>query len=264
MICFNGPRPEDDGTYTARTKYGLISVIIHEVGHFYYPMIINSDERQWTWMDEGLNTFTQYLAESEWQDDYPSRRGEPYKIVPYMTSRSQVPIMTNSESLHQFGANAYGKPATALNILRETILGRELFDHAFRTYGQRWWFKRPEPADFFRTMEDASGADLAWFWRGWFLEPAALDLAVLDVEQEGTGPGIIVLDSIGDMAMPVPLRVIYSDASVEEFTLPVQIWHSTTRWNAGIETGGRRIDSVTIDPKKILPDLDRGNNRWDR
>ncbi|MEQ9617507.1 MAG: M1 family metallopeptidase [Phycisphaerales bacterium] len=181
MICFNGPRPEDDGTYTERTKYGLISVIIHEVGHFFYPMIINSDERQWTWMDEGLNTFVQYLAESEWEDDYPSRRGEPHKMVPYMTSRNQVPIMTNSESLMQFGANAYGKPATALNILRETVLGRELFDHAFREYGQRWWFKRPEPADLFRTMEDASGVDLDWFWRGWFYSTDHVDISIENV-----------------------------------------------------------------------------------
>ncbi len=181
MICFNGPRPEDDGTYTARTKYGLISVIIHEVGHFFYPMIINSDERQWTWMDEGLNTFVQFIAESEWEDDYPSRRGEPYKMVPYMTSLNQVPIMTNSESIIQFGANAYGKPATALNVLRETIMGRELFDHAFRTYGQRWWFKRPEPADFFRTMEDASGIDLDWFWRGWFYSTDHVDISIENV-----------------------------------------------------------------------------------
>lgn len=163
MICFNGPRPEADGTYSARTKYGLISVVIHEVGHNYFPMIVNSDERQWTWMDEGLNSFLQFLAESEWENNYPSRRGEPQNITEYMTSANQVPIMTNSESLLQFGNNAYGKPATALNVLRETILGRELFDFSFREYARRWKFKRPEPADFFRTMEDASGTDLDWF-----------------------------------------------------------------------------------------------------
>ncbi|MCA9713835.1 MAG: M1 family metallopeptidase, partial [Myxococcales bacterium] len=166
MICFNGPRPEDDGTYTERTKYGLISVVIHEVGHNFFPMIVNSDERQWTWMDEGLNTFLQFLAEQAWEPDYPSRRGEPRDIVGYMTSANQVPVMTNSESLLQFGNNAYAKPATALNILRETVLGRELFDYAFRVYARRWRFRRPMPADFFRTMEDASGVDLDWFWRG--------------------------------------------------------------------------------------------------
>ena len=182
MISFNGPRPEDDGTYTARTKYGLISVIIHEVGHFYFPMIVNSDERQWTWMDEGVNTFIQYLAEQEWEDDYPSRRDPPANIVEFMTSRDQVPIMTNSESVLQFGANAYAKPATALNILRETVLGRELFDHALREYSVRWRFKRPEPADLFRTMEDASGVDLDWFWRGWFYSTHHVDLSIENVE----------------------------------------------------------------------------------
>lgn len=183
MICFNGPRPEKDGTYSARTKYGLISVIIHEVGHNYFPMIVNTDERQWTWMDEGLNTFLQYLAEQEWEDGYPSRRGEPRDIVGYMRSPFQVPIMTNSESILQFGPNGYSKPATALNILRETILGRELFDYAFKEYAQRWKFKRPMPADFFRTMEDASGVDLDWFWRGWFYSADHVDLAITGVRQ---------------------------------------------------------------------------------
>jgi hypothetical protein len=178
MICFNGPRPDEDGTYSERTKYGLISVVIHEVGHNYFPMIVNSDERQWTWMDEGLNTFLQYLAEQEWEDDYPSRRGEPSDIVGYMRSDQQVPIMTNSESILQFGNNAYAKPATALNILRETVLGRELFDFAFQEYARRWKFKRPMPADFFRTMEDASGVDLDWFWKGWFYSTDHCDIAI--------------------------------------------------------------------------------------
>ncbi|MCZ6835424.1 MAG: M1 family metallopeptidase [Planctomycetota bacterium] len=181
MICYNGPRPEEDGTYSARTKYGLIGVIIHEVGHNYFPMIVNSDERQWTWMDEGLNTFLQYLTEQEWEEEYPSRRGEPRDIVGYMASYNQVPIMTNSESLLQFGPNAYAKPATALNILRETILGRELFDFAFKEYAQRWMFKRPEPSDLFRTMEDASGIDLDWFWRGWFYTTDHTDLSIENV-----------------------------------------------------------------------------------
>lgn len=183
MICFNGPRPEEDGTYSARTKYGLISVIIHEVGHNYFPMIVNSDERQWTWMDEGLNTFLQYLAEQEWEENYPSRRGEPRDIVGYMRSTNQVPIMTNAESLLQGGPNAYSKPATALNILRETVLGRELFDFAFKEYARRWKFKRPMPADFFRTMEDASGIDLDWFWRGWFYSTDHVDIAIGGIRQ---------------------------------------------------------------------------------
>jgi len=180
MICFNGGRPEPDGTYSDRTKYGMISVIIHEVGHNFFPMIINSDERQWTWMDEGLNTFVQYLAEQEWDRNYPSRRGPAYKIVDYMKGdkATMSPIMTNSESIRQFGNNAYGKPATALNILRETVLGRELFDYAFKEYCRRWAFKHPNPADLFRTMEDASGVDLDWFWRGWFYGANRVDISI--------------------------------------------------------------------------------------
>jgi len=184
MICFNGGRPEADGTYSEGTKYGMIGVIIHEVGHNFFPMIINSDERQWTWMDEGLNTFVQYLTEQEWDHEYPSRRGPAHKIVPYMSGPKEemVPIMTNSESVLQFGNNAYGKPATALNILRETVMGRELFDYAFKEYSRRWAFKHPSPADFFRTMEDASGVDLDWFWRGWFYTTDHVDIALKDVQ----------------------------------------------------------------------------------
>lgn len=184
MICFNGGRPEPDGTYSERTKYGMIGVIIHEVGHNFFPMIINSDERQWTWMDEGLNTFVQYLTEVEWDRDYPVRRGPAYKIVDYMKGdKSKIsPIMTNSESIWQFGNNAYGKPATALNILRETVMGRELFDYAFKTYCERWAFKHPSPADFFRTMEDASAVDLDWFWRGWFFTTDHVDISIDKVQ----------------------------------------------------------------------------------
>ncbi len=180
MICFNYGRPEKDGTYSDRIKYGAISVIIHEVGHNFFPMIINSDERQWTWMDEGLNTFVQFLAEQEWQRDYPSSRGQARNIVAYMKADQKVqnPIMTNSESVVQLGNNAYAKPATALNVLRETVMGRALFDFAFKTYAQRWAFKHPTPADFFRTMEDASGVDLDWFWRGWFFTTEHVDIAI--------------------------------------------------------------------------------------
>lgn len=188
MITFNGPRPyvdEDSGEkyYSKRTKYGLISVIIHEIGHIYFPMIVNTDERQWTWMDEGINTYLQFLAEQKWEKDYPSWRGEPRNITSYMASSNQMPIMTNSESILQFGNNAYGKPATALNILRETIVGRELFDFAFRQYAQRWKFKRPTPEDLFRTLEDASGVDLDWFWRGWFYSTDHVDIALEQVNQ---------------------------------------------------------------------------------
>ncbi len=184
MICFNFGRCEKDGTYTERMKYGMISVIIHEVGHNYFPMIVNSDERQWTWMDEGLNTFLQYRSEQEFERGYPSSRGPANRIVNYMKDdKSKLePIMTNSESIQQFGNNAYGKTATGLNILRETVMGPELFDYSFKTYANRWKLKQPTPADFFRTMEDASAVDLDWFWRGWFYTTDNCDMALEDIK----------------------------------------------------------------------------------
>lgn len=186
MLAFNGPRPEKDKktgdiTYSRATKNALIAVVIHEAGHNWFPMIVNSDERHWTWMDEGLNTYLQFLAEQLWEDEFPSRRGEPRDIVDFMKSQNQVPIMTDGESLKNVGSNAYGKPATALNILRETILGRDLFDFAFAEYARRWKFKHPSPTDFFRTMEDASGVDLDWFWHGWFYTTDHVDIAIEDV-----------------------------------------------------------------------------------
>lgn len=183
MICFNFGRPDASGRYSDQTKYRMIGVIIHEVGHNFFPMIINSDERQWTWMDEGLNTFVQYLTEKEQYENFPSRRGPAENIVPYMKMDKQYirPIMTNSEQIMQFGWNAYAKPATALNILRETVMGPELFDASFKEYAQRWAFKHPAPADFFRTMEDASAVDLDWFWRGWFYTVDHVDISVDDV-----------------------------------------------------------------------------------
>ena len=180
MICFNGPRPETDGTYPERTKHALIGVIIHEVGHNYFPMIVNSDERQWTWMDEGLNSFLESLAEAEWEDQWKPRR-DSRGLIDYMRGKDRVSAMTNSESIIDLGPNAYGQPTAALTILRENILGREAFDHAFKTYARRWMFKRPTPADFFRTMEDASGVDLDWFWRGWFYGVDHVDVSVDEV-----------------------------------------------------------------------------------
>ncbi|GLB50524.1 M1 family metallopeptidase [Neptunitalea lumnitzerae] len=190
MICWNYGRPNPDGTYSDRVKFGMISVIIHEVGHNFFPMIVNSDERQWTWMDEGLNSFMEYLAEQDFQKkylpeigEYPSRRGPAEKIVPYMSGDQDYisPIMSNSENIYKFGSNAYSKPATALNILRQTVMGPELFDHAFKTYAKRWMFKHPTPEDFFRTMEDASAMDLDWYWRGWFYTTEYVDMGVKDV-----------------------------------------------------------------------------------
>jgi hypothetical protein len=180
MISFNPGRAEKDGTYTEGSKNAAILVIIHEVGHTFFPMIVNSDERQWTWMDEGLNSYLQYLTQELWDNKFPSDGGPAWTITNYMKlPKDQLePIMTNSENINNFGANAYSKVATGLNILRETIVGRELFDNAFREYSRRWAFKSPTPADFFRTIEDATGEDLDWFWRGWFYGTDACDIAI--------------------------------------------------------------------------------------
>ena len=182
MITFNGPRTtlRDDGTrtYTKAEKIYLIGVVIHEIGHIYFPMTVNSDERQWTWMDEGLNSFLDSVAGYEWDPDIYWTRSLPRDLIPYMVSENQVPIMTQSDSILQIGPNAYGKPSAALHLLRDTILGRELFDFAFKEYSRRWKFKRPTPADFFRTMEEASGVDLDWFWRGWFYTTDHVDISL--------------------------------------------------------------------------------------
>ena len=185
MICWNFGRPDADGKYSDRVKYGMLGVIIHEVGHNFFPMIVNSDERQWTWMDEGLNTFMEYLAEITFDPNFPTDRGPAKTIVPYMSGdQSKIePIMTNSESIKQFGNNAYGKPAAGLNILRETIMGHDLFDYAFKTYANRWKFKHPTPEDFFRTMEDASAVDLDWFFRGWFYTTDYNDIGIKEVKK---------------------------------------------------------------------------------
>lgn len=217
MICWNYGRPNKDGSYSDQVKFGMISVIIHEIGHNFFPMIVNSDERQWGWMDEGLDTFMQYLTEQQFgknyptaitgMDKYPSRRGEPKAIVSYMSGDQSfiAPIMSNPENVYQLGPNAYGKPATALNILRETVMGRELFDHAFKTYAQRWMFKHPTPADFFRTMEDASAVDLDWFWRGWFYTTDFVDIGVKGVNQFFVSgePNDEVLDMLKSYGMSI-------------------------------------------------------------
>ncbi len=209
MICWNYGRPDEEGNYSDRVKYGMMGVIIHEVGHNFFPMIVNSDERQWTWMDEGLNTFVQYVAEQDFGEKYPealspqhktfpSDRGPAHMIVPYMGGNQDyiAPIMTKGLNTYQFGNNAYGKPATALNILRETVMGKELFDYSFREYAQRWMFKHPTPEDFFRTMEDASAFDLDWFWRGWFYTTDWVDIGVKEVKKYyvSTGPNQYIKD----------------------------------------------------------------------
>ncbi len=210
MICFNYGRTEKDGSYTENTKYGMLGVIIHEVGHNFFPMIINSDERQWSWMDEGLNTFVEYLTEELYDNKFPSRRGPAFTITDYMKlPKDQLePIMTNSENIIGFGPNAYSKPATGLNILRETIMGRKLFDYAFKEYARRWAFKHPTPADLFRTMEDASAEDLDWFWRGWFYSTDVTDISLDSVRYAKADPNGAPLGNVRlrDTTMQISLQ----------------------------------------------------------
>lgn len=299
MICFNGPRANPDmKTYSDGAKWGLIGVVIHEVGHNYFPMTVNSDERQWTWMDEGLNTFLEYLAEKEWGQGFPARRGDPKFITDYMLSQNQVPIMTNSESVLQFGNNAYGKPAVALNILRETIMGRELFDFAFKTYAQRWKFKRPMPADFFRTMEDASGVDLDWFWRGWFYTTDHVDISLEDVKlfkidkktpdelkdpQVAKAFGdfmatlsdkekslitndynfyIVTLKNNGGLVMPVILQTEYADGTSDIFRIPAEIWRYNNFDASKLIVTKKEAKNITLDPNQETADVDLSNNSW--
>ena len=220
MICFNYGRTNEDGTYSEATKNGMVGVIIHEVGHNFFPMIVNSDERQWTWMDEGLNTFVEYLTEELYDNKFPSRRGPAWTIADYMKlPKDQLePIMTNSENIVQFGPNAYSKPSTGLNILRETIMGRQLFDFAFKTYAQRWAFKHPTPADLFRTLEDASGEDLDWFWRGWFYSTDPCDISVDSVKAYKIDPNAkVTAMDFGRRRNPAPEELKMDSAMVPRF-----------------------------------------------
>jgi hypothetical protein len=286
MICFNGGRPRPDGSFSENTRRGMISVIIHEVGHNFFPMIINSDERQWTWMDEGLNTFCQYLTEQEFEEGYKSRRGPPYKIIDYMKGEKDFisPIMTNSESIFQFGNNAYGKPATALNILRESVMGRELFDYAFKEYSQRWAFRHPSPADFFRSMEDASSFDLDWFWRGWFFTNDHVDIAIDEVnefsgeELKGKFKKVpptftdfvkdqdyyyeVTFKNIGGLVMPLFMEFEFEDGSKEEQRIPAEIWRMTGDEVSKVFNFDKKVVAISLDPKFETADVDVENNYW--
>ena len=218
MIAFNPGRALPDGSYTEGSKNAAIFVIIHEIGHTFFPMIVNSDERQWTWMDEGLNSYLQYLTQELWDNKFPSNSGPAWTITNYMKlPKDQLePIMTNSENINNFGANAYAKVATGLNILRETIVGRELFDNAFREYAKRWAFKSPTPADFFRTLEDATGEDLDWFWRGWFYGTDACDISIDSVKHavpDLTAQPVQKGDSTIMVSLPKPLLNPFEDIS---------------------------------------------------
>ena len=289
QICFNPGRPEADGTYTDRTKYRMIGVTIHEVGHNFFPMIVNSDERQWTWMDEGLNSYVQMLAMMDYEKGYPLSRGLPKNIVDYMNGdQSKIaPIMSKGDNVYSFGNNAYGKPATALWILRETVMGQELFDHAFRTYSQRWMFKHPTPEDFFRTMEDASGVDLDWFWRGWFYTTDVTDIGLKGVKKyyttegddevvftEDASEGLgfsdkhkkyhyeITFNKPGGLVMPIIVEFTYKDGTKERKTYPAQIWRLNDQEVTKVFSSSKEIENIAIDPDLETADVDTTNNNW--
>ncbi|MDC1465346.1 M1 family metallopeptidase [Polaribacter sp.] len=294
QICFNPGRPDADGTYSDKIKYRMIKVTIHEVGHNFFPMIVNSDERQWTWMDEGLNSYMEMLAELDYDKDFPITRGYPKNIVKYMAGDQTTiaPIMSKGDHVYEFGNNAYGKPATALWILRETIMGKELFDHAFRTYSQRWMFKHPSPADFFRTMEDASGIDLDWFWRGWFYTTDVTDIGIEGVRKfyatnntskegvdfiEDTSEGLnitkptsakskyfyeITFNKPGGLVMPIIVEYTYDDGSKEKKTYPAQIWRYNDQKVTKAVHSNKQITKIVIDPDLETADVDLSNNSF--
>jgi hypothetical protein len=294
QICFNPGRPDlPDGGYSDRVKYLMIKVTVHEVGHNFFPMIVNSDERQWTWMDEGLNSYVEMLAELDYDANFPMRRGLPKNIVKYMAGdQSKIaPIMSKGDHVYEFGNNAYGKPATALWILRETIMGKELFDHAFRTYSQRWMFKHPTPADFFRTMEDASGIDLDWFWRGWFYSTDVTDIGIENVKKfyaedgedetvnfiEDTSEGLkinksktansnyfyeITFNKPGGLVMPIIVGYTYEDGTTEKKTYPAQIWRYNDKQVTKAVHSEKQITKIVIDPDLETADVDLTNNSF--
>ena len=291
QICFNPGRPDADGTYSDRVKYRMIKVVIHEVGHNFFPMIVNSDERQWTWMDEGLNSYVEMLAELAYDENFPITRGYPKNIVKYMSGdQSKIaPIMSKGDNIYEFGNNAYAKPATALWILRETIMGPELFDHAFRTYSKRWMFKHPTPADFFRTMEDASGVDLDWFWRGWFYTTDVNDIAIKSVKKyqtksnglnvsfiEDKTPGLgfakkkkdskyhyeITYNKPGGLVMPIIVQFTYKDGTFERKEYPAQIWRYNDKEITKVFSTNKQLSKIMIDPNQETADVDTSNNSW--
>lgn len=282
MICFNFGRADRNGRYSDAVKWGMIGVIIHEVGHNFFPMIINNDERQWSWMDEGLNSFVEYIAEQAWDTTFPSRRGPARTIVKYMSSPKEAlePIMTNVDNILQFGNNAYGKVAAAMNILRETILGREAFDHAFRTYARRWAFKHPTPADLFRTLEDASGEDLDWFWRGWFYGTDPCDIAIEDVKYYQVDPSArnnkdkeqkdaaekhfyeLALTNKGGLVMPLIIQWTFTDGTTETDRIPAQIWRLNENRLSKVFMKDKKVTAIQLDPLQETADIDETNNRW--
>ncbi|MFN5641767.1 MAG: M1 family metallopeptidase [Sphingobacteriales bacterium] len=273
MLAMNFGRADKDGNYTQALRNGAISVIIHEVGHNFFPMIVNSDERQWWWMDEGLNSFCQYLSEQEFEPGYPSRRGPIPNITDYMSLPKDrlEPIMTKGDAVSNVGSNAYAKAATGLNILRETVMGKELFDFSFREYARRWAFKHPTPADLFRTMEDASAFDLDWFWRGWFFGTDPVDISLDSVKwaksaEQVNGKDInlyeLTFSNKGGMIMPVFIEWTFKDGSKEVEKVPVGVWMSNENQFKKVFKKEKEVESISLDPNKQTADINLSNGLW--
>ena len=285
MIAFCGARPRPDGTYSEQVERALIGVTIHEIGHNWFPMIVASDERKWTWMDEGLNSFLQYYSEKDYvekfagtdiwtQGEFQHRRGPAKNIVPYMKDENQVPIMTESDIIqNNFGNNGYAKPAAGLVMLRDHVLGPEIFDEAFREYSRRWAFKHPQPADFFRSMEEGAGENLAWFWRGWFYTSYANDQAIKNVTKQASEqllgndePGEsyyrIEIENEGQLIMPVEIEITYDDGTTERIDLPADVWRSDeVAYTKGFFSD-KNVAKVELDPDASFADIDPDDNVW--
>ncbi|MCL7926271.1 MAG: M1 family metallopeptidase, partial [marine benthic group bacterium] len=274
MVAFCGARPAPDGSFTPALERALISVTIHEVGHNWFPMIVGSDERKWTWMDEGLNTFLQHYAEVELDPDFPRWRGSPQSIVDYMRDPDQVPIMTHSDLIHKdFGNNGYAKPAAGLTMLREAVLGPEVFDDAFSGYAQRWAFKKPQPSDFFRSMEEGAGEDLAWMWRGWFYTTHANDQRIADVSRQDTEELLgssergryyyrITLQNDGGLVTPVQMDITFENGETERVDLPVDVWRANEQEFVFGLFSDDELTKVVVDPDGWFADIDREDNEW--
>lgn len=274
MVAFCGFRPAPDGSYTAGLARGLISVTIHEVGHNWFPMIVASDERKWTWLDEGINSFLQYYAEKDWDPNYPTRRGPAKSIVDYMKDRDQTPIMTESDVIHRsFGNNGYGKPAAGLVMLREQVVGPQLFDQAFAEYSRRWSFRHPQPADFFRSLDDGAGELLNWFWRGWFYTTYPNDQAVTNVETQsaqelvgntnrGKNYHRITIENKGGLIMPLQLDLTFDDGTTQRVKLPVDVWRRNEKSFTYGFFSDKDVVKVVADPDEAFADVNREDNTW--
>jgi aminopeptidase N len=252
------------------SKEGLYAVVTHEIGHMWYPMMVGSDERRYAWMDEGFNTFINIYSEQGYfkRDDTRRRIGEGRFTAATDQAPTAQPIMTYA-NLYRTDANlgvlAYIKPGNGLFLLREKILGHDVFDEAFREYTRRWVFKHPQPDDFFRTMNSVTGRDLDWFWRGWFYSTGVLDQSIESVKQtmapDSSTTVEVTIRNLGTLVMPVELRLTFTDGTTQLYQYPVEVWYKGNKYVARIDAS-KPVKSATVDPDGLFPDVVPGNNGW--